>query len=74
MVTKTYDKPLTAHRLAEKLLELPADTVVKWIEVDYDYDSWHAWAFRGVTQSGELLYGGIIEGGDLSEYMYKEED
>ena len=55
-----------------ELLKLSPDVVVKWIDVDYDYDSWHAWGFRGVTQGGELLYGGIIEGGDLAEYM--EED
>ena len=71
MVTKIGSRALTAHELAAELLKIP-DVLVKHIDVDYDYDSWHAWGFRGVSQSGELLYGGIIEGGDLSEYM--EED
>lgn len=71
MIGKIYDKALTTHELAAELLKTP-DVPVKWVDVDYDYDSWYAWGVRGVAQSGELLYGDIIEGGDLETYF--EED
>lgn len=58
---------LTAGQLVQALSKLPADTVIHMPDHDSDYDIWYHWAVTGVTETGELSRGTIIDSGSLSD-------
>lgn len=55
---------LTVAELVVELQKLPEDTVATWVEWDSEYDHTYHYGIRGVSPTGELLYGGILRSHD----------